>query len=162
MTSGSHVSAARSSTGIFGTEPATVPRSGISQSASRSRIACSSGTEYRERNGVIRSPGLRFCMRMTIARSMIVSGRSPMSASAAIAKVGNAVGLCSGPEIRQAGRLRWCPAFSRPRRSSLSPALGPKMVSASSTSSVGGFLPMTRKTTAGEVFTVIIGWWTVS
>jgi hypothetical protein len=27
---------------------------------------------------------------------------------------------------------------------------------------VGGFLPITRKMTAGEVFTVIIGWCTVS
>ncbi len=36
------------------------------------------------------------------------------------------------------------------------------MVSASSTSKVGGILPIVRKTTAGEVFTVIIGSWTVS
>lgn len=157
MTSGSQVSAARSSTGIFGTKAAAAPRSGVSQAVNRSRKVLSSGTEYRERNGVIRSPGLRFCIRITTARSMIVSGRSPIPASAAIAKVGNAVGLCSGPEIRHAGRLRWCPAFSSPRRSSFSPAFGPKMVSASSTSSVGGFFPMTRKTTAGEVFTVIIG-----
>ena len=47
---------------------------------------------------------------------------------------------------RIAGRFRWCPAFSRPRRSSLASAFfPPKMVSASSTSRVGGVSePMAR------------------
>ncbi|MFE5031326.1 DUF2378 family protein [Streptomyces sp. NPDC056683] len=93
MTSGSQVSAARSSTGICGTIRAACPRRGPSQAVSRSRSALSSGTEYRERNGVTFSPGLRFCIRRTTARSMTVSGRSPIPAMAAMAKVGNGVGL---------------------------------------------------------------------
>ncbi len=117
-TSGSQVSAARSCTGIRGTRSSAVSMSGRIQAAKRSRRACRAGMSRRERNCSTRSPSLRRCMRITTARSMTVSGRAPMPASAAMAKVGNFRVLCSGPEIRRAGRLRWWPALSRPRSSS--------------------------------------------
>ena len=76
----------------------------------------------------------------------MVSGIAPIPASAAIAKVGMVSRLRVPASHRIAGRFRWCPAFSRPRRSSLASAFfPPKMVSASSTSRVGGVpVPMAR------------------
>ena len=76
----------------------------------------------------------------------MVSGMAPIPARAAMAKVGMVSRLRVPASQRMAGRLRWCPAFSSPRRSSLASAfLPPKMVSASSTSSVGGVsVPMAR------------------
>jgi hypothetical protein len=86
---------------------------------------------------------------------MIVSGRSPIPASAAMAKVRNLVGLCSGPTTRVVGRLRWWPELRSPRLSSFFSATFalPKMVSASSTSSVGGCSVIERKIAAGVEFT---------
>jgi putative hydrolase of the HAD superfamily len=58
-----------------------------------------------------------------------------------------------------AAQVRWCPALSRPRRSSLaSPAFGPNTVSASSSRIVGGSsLPIDRYTAALLALTVING-----
>jgi hypothetical protein len=60
---------------------------------------------------------------------------------------------------RMVGRLRWCPAVSSLRSSSLASAcLPPKIVSASSTSRVGGSsLPINRYTAAVEALTVLSG-----
>lgn len=95
---------------------------------------------------------------------MIVSGRSPIPARAAKAKVGNFDTSWFGPETRRVGRLRWWPALSRPRISSFFSATfaDPKRVSASSTSRVGGLSVIDRNTEAGEALTVISGSWTVS
>jgi hypothetical protein len=102
-------------------------------------------------------------MRITTARSSMVSGMAPIPARAAIANVGMVSSLRVVWSQRIAGRLRWCPAFSSPRRSSLPSAFfPPKIVSASSTSSVGGMSPpMARYTAAGVAFTVISGAWQV-
>ena len=83
---------------------------------------------------------------MTTARSSMVSGMAPIPARAAMAKVGMVSRLRVPASHRMAGRFRWCPAFSRPRRSSLASAfLPPKIVSASSTSRVGGVsVPIAR------------------
>ncbi len=89
MTSGSQVSAARSSTGMGGSISMARAYSGWSQAWRRSRIAFRAGVSRPVRKEATFSPAARRRMRMTTARSWIVSGRSPIPASAAMAKVGN-------------------------------------------------------------------------
>ncbi len=111
------------------------------------------------RNGATDSPGARRRIRITTARSSIVSGMAPIPASAAIANVGMVSRLRAALSQRIAGRLRWCPAFSSYRRSSFASAFfPPKIVSASSTSRVGGESdPIAGYAAAGLAFTVISG-----
>ncbi|MFC7484615.1 hypothetical protein ACFQX7_37735 [Luedemannella flava] len=76
-----------------------------------------------------------------------MSGIAPIPARAAMAKVGIFSMLRVFGSHRMVGRLRWWPALSSPRRSSLpSAAFPPKIVSASSTRIVGGSVsaPMAR------------------
>jgi hypothetical protein len=76
------------------------------QMASRSESFDRIGPSRRDRNCETDSPPARRRIVMLMARSVIVSGIEPIPAKAAMANVGNSVGICWGPTQRSAGRLR--------------------------------------------------------
>ena len=81
------MSAARSSTGISGVAVPRWSRCALTHWFSRLRRLSRAGPSRRVRYGATDSPGARRRIRMTMARSSMVSGIAPIPARAAMANV---------------------------------------------------------------------------
>src|SRR5829696_3255340 len=90
---GSQTSAARSSTGTSGTASVRSSSRGATQAASLPRTSCSGGTSRRSLNGLTCSLRARRLKMMLIARSVMVSGMSPIPAVATMAEGGELLHL---------------------------------------------------------------------